>query len=57
MSPCLKTFLLNKCTSPTFVLVAVDTEADGATQQEQEEKAAGDSSCNAGNGRATQPFT
>lgn len=44
-------------TFPTFVLVAVDTEVDKATQQEQEENAAGDSSCNASNGRATQPFT
>lgn len=44
-------------TSHTFVLVAVDAEADEATQQEQEEKAAGDSSCNASNGRATQPVS
>lgn len=40
----------------TFVL-AVEAEEDEATQQEQEEKAAGDSSCNAGDGRATQPVT
>lgn len=40
--------------SQTFLL-AVDAEVDGTTQQEQEEEAAGDSSCNASNGRATQP--
>lgn len=41
----------------TFLLAARDTEVDEADEKQEEEKAAGDSCCNASNGRATQPLT
>ena len=45
------------CSFPTLVLVPVDTEVDEAAHEAQEEKTAGDSSCDTGDGRAAQPFT
>lgn len=41
----------------TFFLVQVDAQVDEAPQQDQEEKAAGDSSCESCDGGSTQPFT
>lgn len=43
--------------APTFIFVAVENEINKATQQNQGENAAWDSSCNTSDGRPTQPFT